>query len=39
MHRKKDVFVRSYMRFRFGVWERVCAHYRSSPGSQLQLTF
>lgn len=27
----KSVFVRAYMRFRFGRFERVCQHYRSLP--------
>jgi len=25
------VFVHAYMRFRFGRWESVCAHWRSYP--------
>lgn len=28
----KDVFVRAYLRFRFGRWESVCQHFRSHPG-------
>lgn len=39
MRAKKDVFVRSYLRFRKGALERVCAHYRSHPGAQIQLQF
>lgn len=27
----KPVFVRAYLRFRFGQWERVRQHYRSYP--------
>lgn len=34
--RLKNVFVRTYRRFRFGRWENVCQHWRSMPG-QLQL--
>ena len=30
----KSVFVRAYDRFRKGQWERVCQHWRSSPGQQ-----
>lgn len=33
----KDVFVSPYMRYRLGRWEHVCAHFRSSPGTQLML--
>jgi hypothetical protein len=29
--RVKSVFVRSYYRFRNGVWEYVTYHYRSHP--------
>lgn len=25
------VFVREYLRHRFGKWERVCSHYRNWP--------
>ena len=27
----RSVFVRAYMRFRFGRHEHVCQHYRSAP--------
>ena len=27
------VFVRKYLRFRFGNWETVCSHYRNWPRS------
>lgn len=27
----KDVFVRAYLRFRFGRWESVIQHFRSRP--------
>lgn len=33
---RRDVHVRAYNRFRFGRWEAVCQHWRSSPG-QLSL--
>ena len=33
----KDVFVRAYVRMRFGRQEHVCAHWRSHPG-QLELS-
>lgn len=32
----KNVFVRAYIRFRFGKWESVRQHWRSHPG-QLEL--
>lgn len=32
----KSVFVRAYIRFRFGRRENVCQHWRSHPG-QLEL--
>jgi hypothetical protein len=28
---EKTVFVRSYLRHRFGSWETVCAHFRRPP--------
>jgi hypothetical protein len=28
----KSVFVRTYIRFRYGRLENVCQHYRSYPG-------
>jgi len=34
----KTVFVRAYVRFRFGKLENVCQHWRSHPG-QLSFTF
>lgn len=34
----KNVFVRAYVRFRFGRIEHVCQHWRSWPG-QLSFTF
>lgn len=34
--RLKSVFVRAYLRRRFGRLERVCQHWRSHPG-QLRL--
>lgn len=27
----RPVFVRQYLRFRYGTWESVCSHYRSLP--------
>lgn len=36
--RFKGVFVRNYVRFRFGRIENVCEHWRSHPG-QLSLNF
>jgi hypothetical protein len=27
----KSVYVRTYLRFRFGKWESVCDHYRDPP--------
>lgn len=36
--RIKSVFVRAYVRFRFGRLENVCQHWRSHPG-QLELNF
>ena len=30
---EKTVFVREYLRHRFGKWERVRSHYRSWPRS------
>lgn len=30
-HRIKDVYVRQYVRMRFGKLESVCQHYRSRP--------
>lgn len=35
-YRLKNVFVRAYIRFRFGRLENVCPHWRSLPG-QLEL--
>lgn len=32
----RNVFVRAYVRFRFGKFENVCQHWRSYPG-QLEL--
>lgn len=32
MHKTKDVFVRAYIRLRFGRLENVCQHWRSHPG-------
>lgn len=29
--KRKGVFVHSYMRYRLGQWEHVCAHWRSEP--------
>jgi hypothetical protein len=29
--KSKNVFVRAYIRFRFGKWENVCQHWRSQP--------
>lgn len=34
--RWKSVFVRAYVRFRYGRREQVCQHWRSNPG-QMQL--
>lgn len=34
----KIVFVRAYLRLRFGRWENVCQHYRSLP-DQFSLSF
>lgn len=34
----RSVFVRAYLRFRFGRLEHVCQHWRSHPG-QLTLGF
>jgi len=34
--RVRSVFVRAYVRFRFGKRENVCQHWRSYPG-QLEL--
>ncbi len=34
--RWRSVFVRAYIRFRFGRHESVCKHWRSHPG-QMQL--
>jgi len=31
-YRAKSVFVRAYIRFRFGRLENVCQHWRSHPG-------
>jgi hypothetical protein len=28
---RKSVFVRNYLRFRYGQWEHVCSHYRTWP--------
>jgi hypothetical protein len=36
MRKHKTVYVRQYMRFRFGKYESVCQHWRSHPG-QLSL--
>lgn len=35
--RPKSVFVRAYLRLRFGRMENVCQHYRSLPDLQLNL--
>ena len=35
----KSVFVRSYMRRRFGRWESVCAHCRSYPNAKQLVLF
>lgn len=35
-HSIKNVFVRAYIRFRYGRLENVCQHWRSHPG-QLEL--
>lgn len=37
VHRKQVVYVRSYVRFRLGRYENVCAHTRGWPGG-VQLT-
>lgn len=37
-HKPKSVFVRAYIRFRFGRIEHVTQHFRSYPG-QLAFTF
>ncbi len=29
--KRKDVFVHAYKRYRYGAWEYVANHYRSSP--------
>lgn len=34
----KSVFVRAYLRFRFGRIEHVCQHWRSHPGQLAQRT-
>lgn len=35
-HKPESVFVRTYVRFRFGKLENVCEHWRSHP-NQLNL--
>ncbi len=36
LFKAKSVFVRAYVRFRFGRRENVCQHWRSHPG-QMEL--
>jgi hypothetical protein len=36
VRKRKNVFVRAYLRFRFGRTESVCQHWRSNP-NQLTL--
>lgn len=38
LYKPKSVFVRAYIRFRFGKLEHVCQHFRPAPG-QLSFAF